>query len=258
LRHEGAFIGTIQGGSGDAIICLPRFALPAICHHFQTITMTTPTFTDAAQTWNARFLGDTYLFGTEPNHYLRQQAHHWKSGDRVLCVADGEGRNSVWLAQQALSVDAFDLSEVGVRKGQALAASKSVVVNFSVEDCSSRTWVDNRYDGIAAIFVQFADPTMRKRLFQNMMHSLKPGGVLVLQGYTPKQLEYKTGGPPFIDHLYTPAMLQEAFASLQILELVEYEDEMAEGTQHHGRSALIGMVARKPHLASDSLPLASR
>ena len=79
----------------------------------------------------------------------------------------------------------------------------------------------------------------------------------MLQGYTPKQLEYKTGGPPFIDHLYTPVMLQEAFASLQILELVEYEDEMAEGTQHHGRSALIGMVARKPYLASDPLAPAS-
>jgi hypothetical protein len=86
---------------------------------------------------------------------------------------------------------------------------------------------------------------MRERLFQNIMRSLKPGGIMVLQGYTPKQLEYKTGGPPFIDHLYTRAMLQAAFADLQILNLMEYEDDLSEGTQHLGRSALIGMVARK-------------
>lgn len=219
--------------------------------------MTTPAFTDAAQTWNARFQGDTYLFGTEPNQYLRRQAHRWKAGDRILCVADGEGRNSVWLAQQNLLVDAFDLSEVGVCKAEALAAAGNVVVHFSVEDCDSRTWIHNRYDGIAAIFVQFADPPMRERMFQNMMHSLKPGGILVLQGYTPKQLEYKTGGPPFIDHLYTTAMLQAAFANMQILDLVEYEDDLSEGTQHHGRSALIGMVARKPCLYEDPLTLAS-
>ena len=87
----------------------------------------------AAQTWNARFQGKTYLFGTEPNHYLRRQAHYWKSGERVLCVADGEGRNSVWLARQGLKVDAFDISEVGVHKGQALADTGNVAVHFSVE-----------------------------------------------------------------------------------------------------------------------------
>jgi 2-polyprenyl-3-methyl-5-hydroxy-6-metoxy-1,4-benzoquinol methylase len=219
--------------------------------------MTTPALTDAAQTLNARFQGDTYLFGTEPNHYLRQQAHYWKSGDRVLCVADGEGRNSVWLAQQELEVDAFDLSEVGMHKGQALADARHVAVNFSVEDCNSRTWIHSRYDGIAAIFVQFADPPMRERLFQRMMHSLKPGGILVLQGYTPKQLDYKTGGPPFIDHLYTLAMLQAAFANMQILDLIEYEDDLSEGTQHRGHSALIGMVARKPFRDNDPFSLAS-
>lgn len=172
-------------------------------------------------------------------------------------MADGEGRNSVWLARQELLVDAFDLSDVGVRKAETLARIGNVSVNLSVEDCNSRTWLDNRYDGIAAIFVQFADPPMRERLFQNMMRTLKPGGILVLQGYTPKQLEYKTGGPPFIDHLYTPTMLQEVFASMHILDLVEYEDEMTEGTQHYGCSALVGMVARKTRLNGDPLTLAS-
>ncbi len=208
--------------------------------------MTTQRFNDAAQTWNTRFQEDGYLFGTEPNHYLRRQAHHWQAGERVLCVADGEGRNSVWLAQQGLSVAAFDLSEVGVRKAERLAKAANVAVDFSVADCDSRVWIDNTYDGMAAIFVQFADPPMRARLFQNMMRSLKPGGFLVLQGYTLKQLEYKTGGPPFVDHLYTPDLLQEAFAGMQMLDLLEYECDMTEGRQHHGRSALIGMLARKP------------
>ena len=219
--------------------------------------MTIQPFTDAAQTWNARFLGNAYLFGTEPNHYLLRQAHYWKSGDRVLCVADGEGRNSVWLAEQGLEVDAFDISEVGVHKGQGLADTRNVAVHFSVEDCDSRTWIDNKYDGIAAIFVQFADPPMRERLLQNIMRSLKPGGIMVLQGYTPKQLEYKTGGPPFIDHLYTASMLQAAFANLQILDLMEHEDHLSEGTQHLGRSALIGMVARKTIQNVDLLTRAS-
>ncbi|WP_296447433.1 SAM-dependent methyltransferase [Rhodoferax sp. UBA5149] len=210
--------------------------------------MTTQPFTDAALTWNTRFKGDAYLFGTEPNGYLRNQAHWWKPGERVLCVADGEGRNSVWLAQQGLRVDAFDISEVGVRKAASLARAANVTLNLRVENCDSRVWLGDLYDGIAAIFVQFADPPMRERLFGNMMRSLKPGGILVLQGYTPKQLEYQTGGPPFIDHLYTSTMLQEAFASMQIMDLTEYEDDLAEGTQHHGRSALIGMVARKAAL----------
>jgi SAM-dependent methyltransferase len=219
--------------------------------------MTIQPFTDAAQTWNARFQANTYLFGTEPNCYLRRQAQYWKSGDRVLCVADGEGRNSVWLAKQGLEVDAFDISEVGVHKGQALADTRNVAVHFSVEDCDNRIWIDNKYNGIVAIFVQFADPLMRERLFQNMMRSLKPGGIMVLQGYTPKQLEYKTGGPPFIDHLYTTTMLQTAFVNLQILDLMEYEDDLSEGTQHHGRSALIGMVARKTIQNVDLLTRAS-
>lgn len=207
--------------------------------------MTTPPIADAAQTWNTRFQGDAYHFGTEPSGFLRQQAHRWKPGEQVLCVADGEGRNSVWLARQGLLVDAFDISEVGMRKAASLARAANVTVNLSVEDCDSRAWPPDRYDGVVAIFVQFADPPMRQRLFENMMRSLKPGGILLLLGYTPKQLEYKTGGPPFLDNLYTAALLREAFASLETLQLIEYEDELAEGRQHLGRSALIGMVARK-------------
>jgi 2-polyprenyl-3-methyl-5-hydroxy-6-metoxy-1,4-benzoquinol methylase len=208
--------------------------------------MTNNTFPDAAATWNKRFENEDFIFGLEPNQYLRAQASLLAPQGRVLCVADGEGRNSVWLARQGLRVDAFDISEVGVAKARKLAADSGVAVDYGVADCDQWTWPAGTYDAVVAIFVQFADPPMRERLFANMVRALKPGGLLVLQGYTPRQLEYKTGGPPILSHLYTEALLQTSFAALDIIDLREYEAELTEGTQHRGRSALIGLVARKP------------
>jgi SAM-dependent methyltransferase len=203
-------------------------------------------FTDPSGTWNLRFQAPGFLFGTQPNTWLRDHASHWQTGQRVLCVADGEGRNSVWLAQQGLQVDAFDISGVGVAKARVLAREAGVAVNFHVSDCDAYPWPEAAYDGVAAIFVQFADPALRARLFANIVRCLRPGGSLVLQGYTPRQLEYKTGGPSIASHLYTGTMLREAFGSLEILELQEYEAELSEGTGHSGRSALAGLIARRP------------
>jgi SAM-dependent methyltransferase len=208
--------------------------------------MTGATFTSPADTWNKRFESEDYIFGREPNDYLRSHAAQLAPGGRVLSVADGEGRNSVWLALQGMHVDAFDIAEVGVAKARKLAAEAHVTVTFTVADCDSFAWPIDTYDTVAAIFVQFADPPMRDRLFAHMVSSLKRGGLILVQGYTPKQLEYKTGGPPLLSHLYTAEMLRSAFATLEILELREYEAEMAEGSRHHGRSALIGLLARKP------------
>ncbi len=98
---------------------------------------------------------------------------------------------------------------------------------------------------VVAIFIQFADPDTRAVLFANMIKTLKSGGVLLLQGYTPKQLDYKTGGPPLLSHLYTEDLLRDAFKEMQILDLKLYEDVLQEGSQHAGQSALVGMVARK-------------
>ena len=207
--------------------------------------MTANSFSDAAATWNKRFEGDEFIFGQEPNAYLRSHAAPLAPAGRVLCVADGEGRNSVWLAAQGHRVDAFDIAELGVAKARKLAAAAGVTVNYSVADCDGWAWPEAAYDTVAAIFIQFADPAMRERLFANMVRALRPGGLLVLQGYTPRQLEYKTGGPGIESHLYTEAMLRSAFAALEIIELSDYEAELTEGRQHHGRSALLGMVARK-------------
>lgn len=207
--------------------------------------MTGTAFTDAAATWNKRFEGDGFIFGREPNEYLRSHAALLRLGMRALCVADGEGRNSVWLAQQGLHVDAFDIAELGVAKARQFAAEAGVAVNYSVADGDRWHWPRETYDLVAGIFVQFADPAQRERLFAHMIDALKPGGLLVLQGYTPKQLEYKTGGPPILSHLYTEDMLRAAFIGMDLMELRCYEANLSEGSQHHGRSALVGLVARK-------------
>ena len=209
-------------------------------------------FADAKETWNRRFAGDAFLFGTEPNAWLREHAGLLAPGSRVLCVADGEGRNSVFLAKLGHRVEAFDISPNAVAKAEAFAAREGVQVGYTLADCDSYAWPasaerspETGFDAVVAVFVQFADPPLRQRLFANMVRALKPGGLLLLQGYTPKQLEYRTGGPPLAAHLYTPALLRESFAALQIIELREYEAELAEGSAHCGRSALSGMVARK-------------
>lgn len=208
--------------------------------------MTDTALPDAATTWNKRFDEEGFIFGVEPNEFLRAQAPRLVAGTRALCVADGEGRNSVWLARQGLQVDAFDIAERGVAKARTLAAAAGVRVDYSVADCDHWDWPADTYDAVVAIFVQFADPPMRERLFTHMVRALKRGGLLLLQGYTPKQLEYKTGGPPFLANLYTAELLSTAFAALEIVELRSYEAELNEGNRHAGRSALVGLVARKP------------
>jgi cyclopropane fatty-acyl-phospholipid synthase-like methyltransferase len=203
-------------------------------------------FANPRETWDARFSSDDYIFGTEPNVWLAQHADLLKPGMRVLAVADGEGRNSVWLAKQGLHVDAFDISPVGIDKARKLAHQQGVDINFSIHSVEDYPWSTGTYDAVVAIFIQFADPETRAALFKHMKSALKPDGVILLQGYTPKQLDYKTGGPPNLSHLYTEDLLKESFSDLAIAELTAYEQVLTEGSQHHGQSALIGMVARKP------------
>ncbi len=201
-------------------------------------------FTDAAATWNQRYQRDDFLFGEAPNQWLVSQGNELPTTGRVLSVADGEGRNSVWLASLGLEVDAFDISEVAVTKARAFAARKGCAIRYAVMDADRVMWPTALYDAVVAIFIQFADPSMRRRLFHHMSQALKPGGALLLQGYAPKQLHYRTGGPPIRSHLYTEAQLRKELAQLQISSLRCYEADVQEGSGHRGRSALVGLVGR--------------
>ena len=205
-----------------------------------------PAFDDPAGTWNRRCSEPGYLFGPERNAWLHEHAPAlWQAGQRVLCVADGEGRNSVWLAQQGLTVDAFDISEVAVRKARDFARITGVKVNLAVADIAHLQWPRGLYDGVVAIFIQFASPQLRGRLFEGMKRALKPGGLLLLEGYRPEQIAYGTGGPRVPEQLYTEALLRQALADMRILELASYDAEVDEGPGHSGMSALIDLVAVK-------------
>lgn len=207
--------------------------------------MKTPECSNPAAMWDKHFSRSDYLYGTTANAWLRSHHALFSTGQTALAVADGEGRNSVWLAQQGLTVDAFDISPVGVAKARELARKADASVRFHVGDCDGWPWTPASYDHVVAIFVQFADPPMRQRLFANMTRTLKPGGHLILQGFTPKQIEYNPNGPGLIDHLYTEAMLRSSFADLDIIDLQAYDAVIDEGREPPGPSALIGMVARK-------------
>ena len=196
--------------------------------------------------WDTRFGGEDFHFGTAPNRFLASQAHLLKPGMSALCVADGEGRNGVWLAGQGLRVTAFDFSPVGVEKARRFARESGVGLEHHVANINDWDWDARQFDLVVVIFTQFATPQERERMFAGVVRALAPGGILLLQGYTPKQLEYGTGGPKQIEHLYTDALLRKSFAALEILHLAEHEEMVEEGHGHRGMSALIDLVARKP------------
>lgn len=195
--------------------------------------------------WDERYAGADYHFGTEPNAFLVAQRDFLQAGGHCLAVADGEGRNGVWLAEQGLRVLSVDSSAVALNKARALARQRGVAVDLEQVDLLQWDSPENRFDVVAAIFIQFATPAQREQLFANIKRSLKPGGLLLLQGYTPRQLEYRTGGPSQVENLYTEALLRESFSDMEILHLREHDDIIREGAGHSGMSALIDLVARK-------------
>lgn len=195
--------------------------------------------------WNARFASDSYVFGTEPNAFLKSQRGHLFPGQRALAVADGEGRNGVWLARQGLDVHTVDFSPVAVAKAEKLAKEAGVRMTAECADLAQWDWGPRRFDVVAAIFIQFASPALRSIIFRRMKDVLKPGGLLLLHGYRPEQLTYKTGGPSAAENLYTASMLREAFDDMTILHLEEYDAHIDEGSGHSGMSALVDLVARK-------------
>ncbi len=209
----------------------------------------------AGPDWDARFAGQGYLFGTEPNTFLVSCRDLIPTGGRVLCIADGEGRNSVWLATQGFAVDAFDASPVAVTKARTLADERGVTVRLAVAGVDDWHWPEQTYDAVVGIFIQFAPPAPRQRLFGNVLRALRPGGVLLLEGYAIGQLAHGTGGPRTSDQLYTEGQLRAELAHFTLESLRAYEAEIDEGPAHFGLSSVIDVVARRPgrpRLASDA------
>ncbi len=195
--------------------------------------------------WDERFAGRDYLFGTEPAAFLRRAAPQLAPGSRVLCLADGEGRNSVWLAGLGHRVTAMEASAVALAKAAALAADRGVAVERRQEAIETWDW-SQPYDAILGIFIQFADPALRSAIHAGMRQSLVPGGLALLHGYAPRQVGYGTGGPSAEENLYRLEDLRADFAGWEVLMAEDRDAEIAEGSGHVGRSALVDFIARKP------------
>jgi SAM-dependent methyltransferase len=196
--------------------------------------------------WETRYAVPDYAFGKEPNDFLQSCKGLLPPSGRALAVADGEGRNGVWLATQGLDVLSLDFSPSAQNKAQALAAERHVNVAFVRADVHRWEYPEAAFDVVAEIFTQFSTPAERALKWAGMRRTLKSGGLLIIQGYTPKQLEYGTGGPKQIENLYTRAMLESEFGDFRALNIVEGDREMHEGVAHAGMSAVIGLTGRKP------------
>lgn len=196
--------------------------------------------------WNERYATEDYVFGREPALFIKNHTQWLKPGQRALSVADGEGRNGVFVAEQGLDVVSLDSSPNAQEKAKKLARERGVALEFALSDVGAWDWPEAAFDVVVAIFIQFYGPEERARLFERLKRAVKPGGLILLHGYTPKQLEYRTGGPPFLENLYTPEILSAAFKDFKIHELRDYEAELDEGMGHSGMSALIDLVAQRP------------
>jgi SAM-dependent methyltransferase len=199
------------------------------------------------QRWETRFASSDYLFGTAPNAFLESKADllRKKAPGLALSIADGEGRNGVFMAAQGLDVVSMDSSSHAQDKARKLAAQRGVNLRVEPGDLKTWPWPADSHDVIAGIFFQFLPPDLRTLTFANIKKALKPGGLLLIEGYRPKQIEYGTGGPRIVENLYTREMLEAAFGDFASLEIREYDAVIQEGTGHAGMSALIDLVGYK-------------
>lgn len=196
--------------------------------------------------WEERFAKDGYLFGTEPVPFLLKHSDIFEAGLSVLSIAEGEGRNAVHLAKMGLDVTGIEFAPSAVAKAEKLARENSVAPKFIQSDLFEWAWPKDSYDITLGLFFQFVGPAERDVLWRNMLSATKPGSLIVIHGYTPKQLEFGTGGPPLAENMYRVEDFASVFEGCEIRVLEEYEAEQRSGSAHVGMSALIDFIARKP------------
>lgn len=194
--------------------------------------------------WNERYSENDFAYGTEPNDFLNEVADRIPTGP-VLCLAEGQGRNAVFLAGRGHDVLAVDQSAVGLERARGLAAERGVTIETRVADLGAFAFEPDRYAGIVAIWAHLP-PGLRKAVHRKCVASLMRGGVMVLEAYTPSQVGRGTGGPPDPALCMTAADLRTELAGLEFEILAERERDVDEGTYHNGRSAVVQMLARKP------------
>ena len=201
--------------------------------------------------WETRFAKPDYEFGKAPNDFLVRCKPLLPKSGAALAVADGEGRNGIWLAEQKLDVTSVDFSPSAQKKAAALAAERGVTITLIQGDAHTWPYPEAAFDVVAEIFTQFSTPAERPLKWAGMRRALRPGGLLLIEGYAPKQLQYGTGGPKQIEQLYTREMLEQAFGDFDDVRIVEEEREMREGAGHAGMSAMINLTATKPRLSRE-------
>ncbi|WP_199671230.1 SAM-dependent methyltransferase [Salinibius halmophilus] len=199
---------------------------------------------DIKDIWQQRYDQDEYIYGTHPNDFLLQQAEGL-AGKKVLCVAEGEGRNAVFLAKLGCHVTAVEIAPAGVDKITNLAKAEGVQVEAIQADLADWQWPCSHFDAVVAIFAHFPVAT-RKQIHQSIVTTLKSDGVLILEAYTPQQLKHKTGGPPKAEMMMTTHSIEEEFDGLDFQFLTELERVVVEGRGHNGLAAVVQCIAVKP------------
>lgn len=194
--------------------------------------------------WDERYSNDEYAYGKEPNDFLRKHAGIFPTG-HILCLAEGEGRNAVYLAEQGYQVTAVDSSIVGLKKALKLADERGVTIETHHADLENFDLGYDQWDGIVSIFCHLP-PTLRRIIHSKVISSLKSGAFVLLEAYTPKQLEFKTGGPPVAELTMNSITLKSELRGLEFIQIDELEREIHEGQFHDGMGAVVQLIARKP------------
>lgn len=194
--------------------------------------------------WDERYAGNDYHFGTQPNGFLRDSIDLLPRG-RVLCIGDGEGRNSVFLAERGFDVTAMDASPVGMEKALRLARDRGVNLETRIGDLRTYDLGRNEWDAIVSVFVHLL-PELRRDVHGRVAAALRPGGVFLIEAYTPEQLGYRTGGPPVEELMMTLDMLKDDLSGLNVETGRQIVRNVTEGRGHRGRAAVVQVIARKP------------